>query len=53
MYLPIPKLLKEVTRKQKNNVKGNIFPLENNLGGYEIVWAGDWHFQYTGYKQNY
>jgi len=50
IYRPVPAIVEEIALKQQANASGNILPL-TTLGGYEIVFAGDWQYKYKNYKR--
>jgi len=50
LFRPVPDIIEEIQMKQETNPRGNILPLKR-LGGYEIVYAGDWQYKYEGYRR--
>ena len=43
-------IVEEIQLKQEADPNANLFPLKN-LGGWEVVYAGDWQYKYEGYKR--
>jgi hypothetical protein len=48
---PMIAIVEEIAAKQESDAKANILPLES-LNGYEVVYAGDWRYQYKGYERS-
>lgn len=44
-------LAEEVQDKLEANPKGNVFPLNTDIKGWDVVYAGDWMYQYDEYKR--
>ena len=51
LFVPMFDLVEEIFTKQTTNATGNIMPLQN-LGGWEVVYADGWMFQYNNYKRS-
>lgn len=43
--------VEEIQLKQETDPHANLLPLKN-LGGWEVVYAGDWQYKYEGYKRS-
>eukprot|EP00542_Grammatophora_oceanica_P015171 CAMPEP_0194042066 /NCGR_PEP_ID=MMETSP0009_2-20130614/13859_1 /TAXON_ID=210454 /ORGANISM="Grammatophora oceanica, Strain CCMP 410" /LENGTH=524 /DNA_ID=CAMNT_0038685765 /DNA_START=13 /DNA_END=1587 /DNA_ORIENTATION=+ len=43
-------IVEEIQTKQETDAKANLLPLES-LGGWEIVYADGWMYEYEGYKR--
>ena len=50
LFVPMIRTVEEIALKQQRDATANILPLEN-LGGWEVVYAGDTAFEYKGYKR--
>lgn len=42
--------VEEIQLKQEKIPFANLLPLKN-LGGWEVVYAGDWQYKYEGYQR--
>ena len=51
LFRPMVRMLEEVYEKQVTDAKQNLLPIEN-LGDWEIVYVGDWHYKYDGYQRS-
>lgn len=50
LFRPMVDVVEEIQLKQERDATANILPLKT-LAGWEIVYAGDWQYQYKGYKR--
>jgi hypothetical protein len=50
LFRPMVEIVKEIHLKQETDGHANILPLQS-LGGWEIVYAGDWQYSYDGYER--
>jgi hypothetical protein len=44
-------IVEEITAKQQNDAQANLLPLQK-LGAWEVVYAGDWAYTYSGYQRS-
>jgi hypothetical protein len=51
LYRPMVDIVEEIARKQVADARANLLPL-STLGGWEIVYAGDWMYTYKGYERD-
>eukprot|EP00978_Attheya_sp_CCMP212_P037372 scaffold175590_cov48-Attheya_sp.AAC.1 len=51
MFRPMIDTVQEINQKQELDARANLLPLQK-LGGWEIVYAGDWQFSYKGYERS-
>lgn len=52
LFRPMIRIVDEIQRKQQQDATQNLLPLKA-LGGWEIVYAGDWIFEYHGYTRRF
>ena len=48
---PILGMVEEIQNKQELDPSANLYPLDANVGLYEVITAGDWRYTYRGYRR--
>jgi len=48
---PILGMVEEIQNKQELDPSANLYPLDANVGLYEVITAGDWRYTYRGYQR--
>jgi hypothetical protein len=51
LFRPMVDIVEEITAKQQNDAQANLLPLQK-LGAWEVVYAGDWAYTYSGYQRS-
>jgi hypothetical protein len=52
LFRPMVAIVEEITMKQVADGQANLLPLKAPLGAWEMVYAGDWQYEYKGYERS-